>query len=200
MLRLCLVSASRAAPARRATVAAAPAALARVWNNRAACLAPASFAPFSTASTPSNPSADSGSHSDFAPQRKAPAAAASPTVSQSAEEARALIQRDIADNPVFLYMKGNPSQPRCGFSANVVRILQQYPSIQFGSRDVLEDPHVRETIKSFSDWPTLPQLFVQGEFVGGSDIVTDLWRKGELDEILGVQPKQAEQAQEKAQQ
>ena len=80
-------------------------------------------------------------------------------------------------------MKGNPSAPKCGFSANVVRILQHL-QCSFSSRDVLEDPAIREAVKAFSDWPTLPQLYVRGEFVGGSDIISQMFKSGELEKLL----------------
>ena len=104
----------------------------------------------------------------------------SPSSSSSASD---LISSDVLGHPVFLYMKGNPAQPKCGFSANVVRILQHLGA-SFSSRDVLEDGEVREAVKKFSDWPTLPQLYVGGEFVGGSDIITQMFKNGELEKIL----------------
>jgi monothiol glutaredoxin len=122
------------------------------------------------------------SHNDFARQSKA-------RVSTGLEDAKNQITKDIGTHEVFLYMKGSPAQPRCGFSANVVKILNAYPGVKFGSRDVLEDEYVREAIKQFSDWPTLPQLFVKGEFVGGSDIVGNMYKSGELDKLLGASPK-----------
>ena len=93
-------------------------------------------------------------------------------------------------------MKGSPASPKCGFSANVVRILQHLGAA-FSSRDVLEDPTVREAVKQFSDWPTLPQLYVNGEFVGGSDIITQMFKSGELEKLLvqaGVVPQQQQSA------
>ena len=108
-------------------------------------------------------------------------------LSTSEDDAKRLIENDIKSHHVFVYMKGTPQQPKCGFSANVCRILGAYPGVKFGSRDVLEDEHIRTAIKQFSDWPTLPQLFVKGEFVGGSDIVGNMYKSGELDKILGVE-------------
>jgi monothiol glutaredoxin len=93
------------------------------------------------------------------------------TLATSEDDARRLIENDIKSHDVFVYMKGTPAQPRCGFSANVCRILNSYPDVKYGSRDVLEDEQIRQAIKQFSDWPTLPQVFVKGEFVGGSDII-----------------------------
>jgi len=127
------------------------------------------------------------SHSDFKPIRKQHVGA-----SGSFEAAKSQIQKDISTHDVFLYMKGTPDAPKCGFSANVVRILSAYPNVKYGSRDVLEDEYVREAIKQFSDWPTLPQLFIHGEFVGGSDIVGNMYKSGELDKLLAPpQPKKA---------
>ena len=103
----------------------------------------------------------------------------------------AKIQADINDNPVVLYMKGTPVFPQCGFSARVVQILS-HVGVPFKGVNVLEDMAVREGIKSFSNWPTIPQLYVKGEFVGGCDIVTEMFQSGELASMLeekGVAPK-----------
>jgi len=93
------------------------------------------------------------------------------------------IETEIAQNPVMLYMKGNPRFPQCGFSARVVQILTHL-GVQFGSANVLEDPALRDGIKQFSNWPTVPQLYVKGEFVGGCDIVTEMFQSGELETLL----------------
>jgi monothiol glutaredoxin len=93
------------------------------------------------------------------------------------------IQSDIAANPVMLYMKGNAQFPQCGFSARVVQILSHL-GVPFATANVLEDPALRDGIKAFSNWPTVPQLYVQGEFVGGCDIVTEMFQSGELTELL----------------
>lgn len=90
----------------------------------------------------------------------------------------------IADNNIVLFMKGDPHQPRCGFSAKVVDILKDY-KIEFSYFDILEDQEVRATLPSVSDWPTFPQLFVKGELVGGCDIITEMHSVGELKELLG---------------
>jgi monothiol glutaredoxin len=95
----------------------------------------------------------------------------------------ARIETEIAENPVMLYMKGNPRFPQCGFSARVVQILTHL-GVQFGSANVLEDPALRDGIKQFSNWPTVPQLYVKGEFVGGCDIVTEMFQSGELETLL----------------
>ena len=93
------------------------------------------------------------------------------------------IKRDISDNPVLLYMKGTPVFPQCGFSAAVVQILTTV-GVKFKGIDVLADPEIREGIKEFSSWPTIPQLYVKGEFVGGCDIVREMYESGELQEFL----------------
>jgi monothiol glutaredoxin len=93
------------------------------------------------------------------------------------------IKRDISENPVLLYMKGTPVFPQCGFSAAVVQILTTV-GVKFKGIDVLADPEVREGIKEFSSWPTIPQLYVKGEFVGGCDIVREMYESGELQEFL----------------
>jgi monothiol glutaredoxin len=89
------------------------------------------------------------------------------------------IQAEITENPVMLYMKGNAMFPQCGFSARVVQILT-HMGVPFKTANVLEDAELREGIKAFSNWPTIPQLYVKGEFVGGCDIVTEMFQSGEL--------------------
>ena len=96
------------------------------------------------------------------------------------------IQNDINTNDVFLYMKGTPMFPQCGFSARVIQILS-HMGVPFNSANVLEDDELREGIKSFSQWPTIPQLYVKGEFVGGCDIVTEMFQSGELATMLADQ-------------
>ncbi len=93
------------------------------------------------------------------------------------------IQADIGENPVFLYMKGNAMFPQCGFSARVVQILTHL-GVAFKTANVLEDAALRDGIKAFSSWPTIPQLYIKGEFVGGSDIVTEMYQSGELANLL----------------
>ena len=93
------------------------------------------------------------------------------------------IQSDVAQNPVMLYMKGNAMFPQCGFSARVVQILTHL-GVPFQTANVLEDPALRDGIKEFSSWPTVPQLYVKGEFVGGCDIVTEMFQSGELETML----------------
>lgn len=103
----------------------------------------------------------------------------------SEEKALETIKSDIESNDVFLFMKGTPEEPMCGFSAQVVMVLRDY-NISYGSRNVLDDWDIREGVKKFTNWPTIPQLYVKGKFVGGCDIVMELHRKGQLKETLGL--------------
>jgi monothiol glutaredoxin len=93
------------------------------------------------------------------------------------------IKDDIQSNDVVLYMKGSPVFPQCGFSAAVVQILTHL-NVKFKGIDVLSDPSIRQGIKDFSNWPTIPQLYVKGEFIGGCDIVREMFQTGELQETL----------------
>ena len=93
------------------------------------------------------------------------------------------IQNDIDTNRVMLFMKGLPEAPMCGFSKTVVDILKDL-DIDFGSANVLEDMELREGIKEFSDWPTIPQLYVDGKFIGGCDIAVEMYQSGELRPLL----------------
>ncbi len=93
------------------------------------------------------------------------------------------IQGEVDDFPVVLFMKGSPMFPQCGFSAAVIEALTTL-EVKFKGIDVLTDPELREGIKSFSNWPTIPQLYVKGEFVGGCDIVSEMFESGELKELL----------------
>src|SRR6201994_4845385 len=95
----------------------------------------------------------------------------------------ARIQADIDANQVMLYMKGTPMFPQCGFSARVIQILT-HMGVPFNSANVLEDDELRDGIKHFSQWPTIPQLYVKGEFVGGGDIITEMFQNGELETLL----------------
>src|ERR1700738_516865 len=95
----------------------------------------------------------------------------------------ARIKQDVTSNPVVLYMKGTPVFPQCGFSAAVVQMLT-HMGVKFKGIDVLTDPEIRQGIKEFSSWPTIPQLYVKGEFVGGCDIVREMFESGELKELL----------------
>ena len=94
------------------------------------------------------------------------------------------IQAQIDAAPVMLFMKGNAMFPQCGFSARVVQILNHL-QVPFQTANVLEDDGLREGIKNFSNWPTIPQLYIKGEFVGGCDIVTEMFQSGELETLLG---------------
>ena len=100
--------------------------------------------------------------------------------------ARAFIAKTVAENPVVLFMKGTPDQPKCGFSSVVVQILDHLGA-EFVGVDVLQDEEIRQGIKAFTDWPTIPQLYVKGEFVGGSDIVREMFQSGELKPFLTEQ-------------
>lgn len=89
------------------------------------------------------------------------------------------ISQTVAANPIVLFMKGTPDTPRCGFSGMVVQVLDHL-SVPFIGVDVLQDESLREGIKTYSDWPTIPQLYVKGEFIGGADIVREMFQSGEL--------------------
>ena len=93
------------------------------------------------------------------------------------------IRQEVADNPIVLYMKGTPVFPQCGFSAAVVQILSHL-GVKFKGIDVLADPEIRQGIKEFSNWPTIPQLYVKGEFIGGCDIIREMYETGELQQVL----------------
>ena len=95
-----------------------------------------------------------------------------------------LIEQQITSHPVVLYMKGTLDQPQCGFSANAVNILRAFGVDNIYSVNVLEDPEIRQGIKDFSNWPTIPQLYVNGEFIGGSDILTEMYQSGELQKLF----------------
>jgi monothiol glutaredoxin len=94
------------------------------------------------------------------------------------------IKQQVAGNKVVLYMKGSPDFPQCGFSARAVQVLRACGIEEFFSVDVLQDPEIRQGIKDYASWPTVPQLYVNGEFVGGSDIVTEMYQSGELQKML----------------
>ncbi|MBA2483004.1 MAG: Grx4 family monothiol glutaredoxin [Nitrosomonas sp.] len=94
------------------------------------------------------------------------------------------IKDQVTTHPVVLYMKGTLSQPQCGFSANTVNVLNACGVDKIFAVDVLADPEIRQGIKDYSNWPTIPQLYVNGEFIGGSDIVTEMYQSGELQKVL----------------
>ncbi len=98
---------------------------------------------------------------------------------------REQIQTAIDENPVILFMKGTPDQPMCGFSARTVAILQSVGK-PFAAVNILPDPRIRQELSAVSNWPTIPQLFIDGEFVGGCDIVTEMYESGELQHSLGA--------------
>ena len=107
-----------------------------------------------------------------------------------ANPAHDFIAKTVADNAIVLFMKGVPEQPRCGFSALVVQILDHLGA-DFIGVDVLQDDSLRDGIKTYTDWPTIPQLYVKGEFVGGSDIIREMFQAGELKAMMieqGVLP------------
>ena len=94
------------------------------------------------------------------------------------------IRSQVTGNPVVLFMKGTPQMPQCGFSAMAVQVLQACGVSQFASVNVLADAEIRQGIKQYANWPTIPQLYVNGEFVGGSDIMMEMYQSGELQQLL----------------
>jgi len=108
------------------------------------------------------------------------------TDAETANPVHDFIAKTVGEHPVVLFMKGVPEQPRCGFSAMVVQILDHL-GVDFVGVDVLQDDALREGVKSFTDWPTIPQLYVKGEFVGGADIVREMFSSGELKPLLEEQ-------------
>jgi monothiol glutaredoxin len=104
----------------------------------------------------------------------------------SENQLRDAIQTAIADNPVILFMKGTPDAPACGFSARTVAVLQSLDT-PFAAVDILPDPRIRQELSALSGWPTIPQLFVEGELVGGCDIVSEMYASGELHDVLGLE-------------
>jgi monothiol glutaredoxin len=100
---------------------------------------------------------------------------------------REAIQDAIGEHEVLLFMKGTPEQPACGFSARTVAALEALGA-PFAAVDILPDPRIRQELSAISNWPTIPQLFVKGELVGGCDIVTEMYESGELSQALGVEP------------
>jgi monothiol glutaredoxin len=113
-------------------------------------------------------------------------------MSEQSNPIRDAIAEAIADNPTILFMKGTPEQPACGFSARTVAALQALDA-PFAAVDILPDPRIRQELSAISNWPTIPQLFVKGELVGGCDIVTEMYENGELAEVLGVEAEGAPQ-------
>jgi monothiol glutaredoxin len=107
------------------------------------------------------------------------------TADETTNPLRDEIQNAIDSNPVILFMKGTPDAPACGFSARTVAILQSLGT-PFAAVDILPDPRIRQELSALSNWPTIPQLFVDGELVGGCDIVSEMYQSGELQETLGL--------------
>jgi monothiol glutaredoxin len=120
----------------------------------------------------------SSSHPDFAPKKKV-----IPAGGASEDEIFKKIEAAVKSHRVFLFMKGIPAMPQCGFSNKVVQILSAY-NVEYGSFNVLDDMEVREAVKKYSNWPTFPQLYVDGELVGGADILTQLHNSNELASVL----------------
>ena len=114
------------------------------------------------------------------------APAAAPKTRAQGGDVMSEIQNDISTHQVFLYMKGTPDMPQCGFSSRVAQILAHVGVTGYGYCNVLADPEKREAIKVFANWPTIPQLYIGGEFVGGCDIVTEMFQAGELQELVGA--------------
>jgi monothiol glutaredoxin len=102
------------------------------------------------------------------------------------DEIRSFIEDAIKENKVMLFMKGTPQQPACGFSMRASGVLNEL-GVQYAALDILPDPRIREELSAVSGWPTIPQLFIDGELIGGSDIVLEMYVSGELAQLLGVQ-------------
>jgi monothiol glutaredoxin len=111
------------------------------------------------------------------------------------EEIRAFLENAIQENKVMLFMKGTPNQPACGFSARASGCLNAL-GVQYAALDILPDQRIREELSGLSGWPTIPQLFVDGELVGGSDIVLEMFESGELARLLGVEQAEAPEAEQ----
>lgn len=121
-------------------------------------------------------SSSDDSHDDFKPQQKQ-------KVPEGLEEVHKLIDSQVKENPVMLYMKGTPASPQCGFSMQAVRILNAV-GVEFASVNVLEHELIRSEIKNYSDWPTIPQLYVCGEFLGGCDIMTAMFNDQSMESLM----------------
>ncbi|KAL6976316.1 Monothiol glutaredoxin-S15, mitochondrial, variant 2 [Sarracenia purpurea var. burkii] len=107
---------------------------------------------------------DPGTHEDFKPTNK---------FDSSGLSLKDIVEQDVKDNPVMIYMKGVPNLPRCGFSSLAIRILNEY-NVPLCARNILEDPELKNAVKAYSNWPTFPQIFINGEFLGGSDIILNM--------------------------
>ncbi|XP_058084683.1 monothiol glutaredoxin-S15, mitochondrial-like [Magnolia sinica] len=117
---------------------------------------------------------DPETHEDFQPTNK---------LASSGLSTHDVVEQDVKENPVMIYMKGVPNAPQCGFSALAVRVLKEY-GVPISARNILEDHDLKNGVKSFSNWPTFPQIFIKGEFIGGSDIILNMHQTGELKEKL----------------
>ncbi|KAM3374948.1 Monothiol glutaredoxin-S15, mitochondrial [Capsicum chinense] len=117
---------------------------------------------------------DPDTHEDFRPASK---------LESSGLSLENIVEQDVKENPVMIYMKGVPDLPRCGFSSLAVRVLKEYKA-PISARNILEDPELKNAVKAFSHWPTFPQIFINGEFIGGSDIILNMHQSGELKEKL----------------
>jgi monothiol glutaredoxin len=131
-----------------------------------------------------NPEYQEPSSSPAAPEEAAPATSSGLRSRAEGGDIFEEIRKEISENRIMLYMKGSPRMPRCGFSARVAELLMHSGVTELGYSDILLDPEKRQGIKDFSDWPTIPQLYVDGEFVGGCDIVIDMYQSGELQELV----------------
>ncbi|KNA22146.1 hypothetical protein SOVF_036690 [Spinacia oleracea] len=120
--------------------------------------------------TPSN---DPDTHDDFRPTSKV----------KSDLSVKDIVEQDVKENPVMMYIKGIPEMPRCGFSSLAVRVLKEY-RVPISSRNILEDLELKDAVKAYSHWPTFPQIFINGEFIGGSDIILNMHQTGELEKKL----------------
>ena len=98
------------------------------------------------------------------------------------------IKQTVTSNPVVLFMKGTPTFPQCGFSAKAIQLLKASGATEVATVNVLEDAEIRQGIKEFANWPTIPQLYVNGEFIGGSDIMNEMYASGELQQVLAAKP------------
>jgi monothiol glutaredoxin len=112
-------------------------------------------------------------------------------VSTTNEEIRKFLEQSIGEHRVILFMKGTPEMPRCGFSMRASACLNAL-EVEYAAMDILPDPRIREELSAISNWPTIPQLFVEGKLVGGADIVIEMYENGELAELLGVEQPAAE--------
>jgi monothiol glutaredoxin len=99
-------------------------------------------------------------------------------------DARAFIEKTVTENPIVLFMKGTAQFPQCGFSGRAIQILKGCGVKNLVTVNILEDEEVRQTIKEYSNWPTIPQLYIGGEFIGGADILTEMYESGELQKII----------------